>query len=227
MNRKSEYKVGCRHGESLCLWSLRPRSPSRTAGVGGAEPYSARKELNCAKVTLAHARIAMLVPMSSPAGLHGNDGGSVSAPAIPLSVPLGRVTRRRQHWTAEGAGCVIAARNARPGLEDKPSCRQARTHRWTTFCINAFTASSTSCQEVSGSGACPDSVRFRHHQFEGRLPFSALTTGARPVTPSGTGEDVAYPACHCSLLVISARFLFCRLQMTWDAGRLNWYRYGR
>jgi hypothetical protein len=27
---------------------------------------------------------------------------------------------------------------------------------------------------------------FRHHQFEGRLPFSALTpTGARPVTPSG------------------------------------------
>jgi hypothetical protein len=40
-------------------------------------------------------------------------------------------------------------------------------------------------------------------------------------TPSGTGEDVAYPACHCSLLVISARFPFCRLQMTWDDGRLN------
>jgi hypothetical protein len=41
-----------------------------------------------------------------------------------------------------------------------------------------------------GAGIPPDSVRFRHHQFEGRLLLTALTTVAarRPVTPS-SGVD--------------------------------------
>ena len=30
---------------------------------------------------------------------------------------------------------------------------------------------------------------FRHHQFEGRLPFTALTAGVRPVTPSNIHEQ--------------------------------------
>src|SRR5215469_17314849 len=34
------------------------------------------------------------------------------------------------------------------------------------------------------SGHRPTPLVYSHHQFEGRLPFAALTTGARPVTPS-------------------------------------------
>jgi hypothetical protein len=127
MNRKSESQSRLRTRRISLLAEPTPRDHRPELPAWEVPSHIRQKRNSIApKSHLAHARIATLVPMSSPRGCTCNDGGSVSAPATPLSVPLGPVTRRREHWTAEGAGRVGTQRE-RVWKTSRPAGRHARS----------------------------------------------------------------------------------------------------